>query len=803
MNLMQKIIIFISINLCFISSYAFADLKYAEEINVIRTQRNEFISISSGKFNALRRHNHYLEIINKQLHELEKTSQDSFQYNPQKSESSNKLSKLFSLNMMMDNSLRKIDLLETAIPFEFDEAAKELEEFPELMTKFKGKKESILKNIQKIKQKILTEKEKTQKLMKDWEQYNVNLSLKTYSRSLDDRYTEKEFISSIKKITIAVGEILSEFAVALKNGDYQKADEILIGLSFTKNNLDQFFLTKLTTDGRVKDYTVLRNYIAKTESDMIQAMKTVIVDGFYNKDIGDLFERFLDWLTGGSRTQAGHRNDNELKGRSSHLEKEDHSNDREIRTVRVAYNTRDEGGRINGLDYKEFDIDTSDRIIREKSLLVIARRDNPLEPISPGYERERYLVGNSRTTQRPDNILRIEREEFFEYPQKNQIKDDIKRDVNDNIERSSHNNHPSRTGHLDRYLQKLEGHIQESKNKFPDEVKDLEEVNRELKEFEELKTSYASKMAEESSLTGKIQENLDGLNNNLEQSAPSVTDDLVPPSLASLNPEEKIKERTRMIADLSLGIYLGTVYDFADFVAAMALEKSLLGEDIELSGKVIRGVALVPPFVSAGMLTHGGKALSNVYDLIKSGHLTHDALLALRKCYKLLPKSVLYFLSDESGHISLEALSKFNKEVGSLYDALDEIPQILRPVRVKVGTNGKIAIIGRTMGNEAEKGVSYIAKSLAGKGHDVEIFSEKIFSQDAKFEFDELIKKFPNGRVPDDIVKTTKLFEENLDWANKIKNQDYTILDLGDPYNKKSSVWFEMEKKTIFGDAIQ
>jgi len=40
---------------------------------------------------------------------------------------------------------------------------------------------------------------------------------------------------------------------------------------------------------------------------------------------------------------------------------------------------------------------------------------------------------------------------------------------------------------------------------------------------------------------------------------------------------------------------------------------------------------------------------------------------------------------------------------------------------------------------------------------------------------------------------------ENKRWANKIVNDGYTIIDIGDPFNKGFSIFYATEKRTIFG----
>jgi hypothetical protein len=55
------------------------------------------------------------------------------------------------------------------------------------------------------------------------------------------------------------------------------------------------------------------------------------------------------------------------------------------------------------------------------------------------------------------------------------------------------------------------------------------------------------------------------------------------------------------------------------------------------------------------------------------------------------------------------------------------------------------------------------------------------------------------ANLPDDIVKTTDLYKENLAWTNKLKNEGCTVLDLGNPNSLSDpSFFYELEKDILF-----
>lgn len=55
------------------------------------------------------------------------------------------------------------------------------------------------------------------------------------------------------------------------------------------------------------------------------------------------------------------------------------------------------------------------------------------------------------------------------------------------------------------------------------------------------------------------------------------------------------------------------------------------------------------------------------------------------------------------------------------------------------------------------------------------------------------------GTVPDNIVKNSMIYKENVKWAEKIKKEGYTVLDTGLGAEDSKGTFYGMEIKTIFG----
>ena len=154
---------------------------------------------------------------------------------------------------------------------------------------------------------------------------------------------------------------------------------------------------------------------------------------------------------------------------------------------------------------------------------------------------------------------------------------------------------------------------------------------------------------------------------------------------------------------------------------------------------------------------------------------------------------------------AIEAVQKVKTVTNKVTDAehLEQAKPLLQPTRIKPGTE-KYAVIGRDM-----KMVRPHAVELKAQGKDVEIFDDGIIPQSAQKDFE--IRKQANidaggdGYLKGDELKNTEMYQANKAWAEKLVQQNYTIIDLGDPGKldldpEKFSKFYQIERQTIFGD---
>lgn len=116
-------------------------------------------------------------------------------------------------------------------------------------------------------------------------------------------------------------------------------------------------------------------------------------------------------------------------------------------------------------------------------------------------------------------------------------------------------------------------------------------------------------------------------------------------------------------------------------------------------------------------------------------------------------------------------------------------------LRVRPGANDKVAVIGRSMNN--------VVKPYAegpGAKYAVETFSGNQVSEAAAAQWDRLKLEYAPNRIPDDVARNSLMFQENQAWAQKLVDQNYTVIDADNPGGEGSSQFYDMEKQILFGD---
>ena len=117
----------------------------------------------------------------------------------------------------------------------------------------------------------------------------------------------------------------------------------------------------------------------------------------------------------------------------------------------------------------------------------------------------------------------------------------------------------------------------------------------------------------------------------------------------------------------------------------------------------------------------------------------------------------------------------------------------VKAARVRPGSDTKVAVVGRNM-----EAVEKYADGLKSAGHQPELFTGNRISRAADAEWQQLIKDHAPNRIPDSVLRETQLFRENQAWAQKLVDEGYTVVDIGNPTQRGASVFYEMEKGLLF-----
>jgi len=101
--------------------------------------------------------------------------------------------------------------------------------------------------------------------------------------------------------------------------------------------------------------------------------------------------------------------------------------------------------------------------------------------------------------------------------------------------------------------------------------------------------------------------------------------------------------------------------------------------------------------------------------------------------------------------------------------------------------------------------VNGYAAALRQQGVDPYLFSDAMEAgvtvpAFARQEFS-VLKDAYGGVIPDSVLPSTKMFQTNEAWAQILKHENYTVIDLGNPFNNpRSSLFFNAEQRVIFGE---
>lgn len=240
---------------------------------------------------------------------------------------------------------------------------------------------------------------------------------------------------------------------------------------------------------------------------------------------------------------------------------------------------------------------------------------------------------------------------------------------------------------------------------------------------------------------------------------------------AAVSDPEKVYRDAR---DVTNGLY-------QKFDAARQ-EASARGESPEFWGKVTGRSSFEVGAIGAGALKVA--KVGEASQLAKSSKLG-QAMKAERLISPPIP--IINSLAETTrGPVSaIESCRALKSPLnsGELNELLSFKEAGIKATRILPGSANRIAIIGRPM-----PAVRGYAKALRRSGghRSTEIFDGHVISRSAKKEFKRLKREFGEN-IPPEVLQKSKMYNENLKWAQKLQQDGYTIVDIGDPYQLETS----------------
>ena len=211
---------------------------------------------------------------------------------------------------------------------------------------------------------------------------------------------------------------------------------------------------------------------------------------------------------------------------------------------------------------------------------------------------------------------------------------------------------------------------------------------------------------------------------------------------------------------------------------AMDLYECVTGYDIlgqKLTGgeRLLSGLSL---FIGSRRLwTSFKNKFHNIFDPSASKHLKNYTKST--KWHRDLDKLLSYARSAED-----------KKRLSQIIKAAKSLPEGVRVKRVLPGRSDKVAIIGRGMEDVpgTKRNLVEAAKHLEDSGVKAEKFLRRKKYEDTVRKLEE---EYKGKKIEQIYFKDKKIYEENIKWAKKIRDENYLVLDFGARGAKLKAIW--------------
>jgi len=141
------------------------------------------------------------------------------------------------------------------------------------------------------------------------------------------------------------------------------------------------------------------------------------------------------------------------------------------------------------------------------------------------------------------------------------------------------------------------------------------------------------------------------------------------------------------------------------------------------------------------------------------------------------------------------------KVYAKIHDSIQDLQGGLKVKRIREGGDiNKVAVVGRKMPGIVDP----TAEHLRNKNFVIETFSDDVaWKQMKKHQLSyNRANNLPDGAwLPNSEVIKSNMYKNNKIWAQKLRDEGYTVLDMGNPNNLvEMSAFYSIEKKILFGN---
>ena len=250
---------------------AFAGYRYEAETKLIKKNTEDFIRFSQenlAEFNVLRATWNDLDIQVNEIGSVLNLRVDTM--DPKADESIQQLQAINDEKVYVENTMASLSVIRPKI----NVIAKKI---TELIEKYPGIKEANLKNLSTILGNIddLAEtfkdrKKKVDEAQEKWREWQFKIAKKAKEKYQYEVMESLEVIQTLNKINNAFSILKMNFLLAMKNRDYEDAENILQGYARLRSVFPMFFSDKITNNNQSQ---LLKQILSTTDSEQIEMTK--------------------------------------------------------------------------------------------------------------------------------------------------------------------------------------------------------------------------------------------------------------------------------------------------------------------------------------------------------------------------------------------------------------------------------------------------------------------------------------------------------------------------------------------------